>query len=78
MAQVKRKAIRTAGDQPNMKALLALLLPAASTLVLALLNEFVTVHMSSSLKVAIVGFVGAIFGALGAYLGQPGEVIVNE
>lgn len=78
MAQVKRKAIRTAGDQPNMKAILAGVLPAVTTLVLAVLNEYVTVHMSTTLKVAVVGLVGALAAAIGAYLGQPGNVIVND
>ena len=78
MAQVERKALRTAGDQPNMKAVLALVFPAVGTLVLALINEFATPHMSSTLKVAIVGVVNALLAAAGAYLGQPGQVIVNE
>lgn len=75
---VKRTAIRTAGDAPNMKAILAGLLPAVSTLILAILNETVTVHASTSLKVAIVGLVGAIFAAVGAYLGAPGAVLIEQ
>lgn len=78
MAHVKRKAIRTASGAPNMKAILAGVLPAVSTLLLAVLNEYVTVHVSTSLKVAIVGIVGALVGAAGAYLGEPGDVIVND
>lgn len=78
MAQVERKAVRTASSAPNMKAILAGVLPAVSTLILAALNEYVTVHMSTTLKVAVVGVVGALVSAAGAYLGAPGQVIVNE
>lgn len=78
MAQVERKAVRTATTAPNMKAILALVFPAVGTLVLALVNEYVTVHLDSTLKVAIVGVVNAALAALGAYLGAPGQVIVNE
>jgi len=78
MAQVERKAIRTATPAPNMKALLALIFPAVGTLVLALVNEFVTVHLDSTLKVAVVGVVNALLAAAGAYIGAPGQVIVNE
>jgi len=78
MAQVERKALRTATAAPNMKALLALVFPAVGTLVLALVNEFVTVHLDSTLKVAVVGVVNALLAAIGAYLGSPGQVIVNE
>jgi hypothetical protein len=46
--------------------------------VLALVNEYATVHLDSTLKVAIVGLVNAALAALGAYLGAPGQVIVNE
>lgn len=78
MAQVERKALRTATSAPNMKALLALVLPAVGTLVLALVNEFVTVHASSTMKVAVVGCVNALLAAAGAYVGKPGSVVVNE
>ena len=78
MAQVQRKAIRTASSTPNMKAVLALVFPAVGTLVLALVNEYVTVHLDSTLKVAVVGVVNAALAALGAYIGAPGQVIVNE
>jgi capsular polysaccharide biosynthesis protein len=60
------------------KTILALAFPALGTLVLALVNEFVTVHMDSTLKVAVVGVVNALLAALGAYLGAPGQVTVNE
>jgi hypothetical protein len=53
-------------------------LPAVGTLVLALVNEFVTVHMDSTLKIAVVGVVNALLAALGAYVGSPGQVVVNE
>jgi hypothetical protein len=78
MAHVERKAIRTASTAPNMKAILALVFPAVGTVVLALVNEYATVHLDSTLKVAIVGLVNAALAALGAYLGAPGQVIVNE
>jgi hypothetical protein len=78
MAQVERKAIRTATSAPNMKALLALVFPAVGTVVLALINEYATVHLDTTLKVAIVGLVNALLAAVGAYLGAPGQVIVNE
>jgi chromate transport protein ChrA len=78
MAQVKRKALRTAGNTPNMKAILALVFPAVGTVVLALVNEYATVHLDSTLKVAIVGLVNAALAALGAWVGAPGQVIVNE
>lgn len=58
------------------KAILALVLPAVGTLVLALVNEYVTVHMDTTLKVAIVGVVNSLLAALGAYVGKPGEVVV--
>jgi hypothetical protein len=61
-----------------MKAYLALVFPAVGTLVLALVNEFVTVHVDTTLKVAIVGVVNAVLGAVGAYVGAPGNVVVNE
>jgi hypothetical protein len=60
------------------KAILALVFPAVGTLVLALLDEFVTVHMDSVLKVAVVGVVNALLAGLGAYLGSPGQVTINE
>jgi hypothetical protein len=60
------------------KAILALVLPAVGTLVLALVNEFAAPHMSSTLKVAIVGVVNALLAALGAYVGAPGQVTVRE
>jgi capsular polysaccharide biosynthesis protein len=60
------------------KAILALVLPAVGTLVLALVNEFVTVHMDTTLKIAVVGVVNALLAALGAYVGSPGQVVVNE
>jgi capsular polysaccharide biosynthesis protein len=60
------------------KAVLALVFPAIGTLVLALVNEFVTVHMDSTLKIAVVGVVNAALAALGAYLGAPGQVTVRE
>jgi hypothetical protein len=52
--------------------------PAVGTLVLALVNEFVTVHMDSTLKIAVVGVVNAALAALGAYLGAPGQVTIRE
>lgn len=76
--EVQRTAVRTATPAPNMKAILALVFPAVGTLVLALINEFATPHMSSTLKVAIVGVVNALLAAAGAYLGQPGDVVVEE
>jgi capsular polysaccharide biosynthesis protein len=60
------------------KAILALVLPALGTLVLALVNEFVTVHMDTTLKIAVVGAVNALLAALGAYVGAPGQVTVRE
>ena len=60
------------------KALAALVLPAVGTLILALVNEFVTVHMDSTLKVAVVGVVNAALAAVGAYLAPPGQVTVRE
>lgn len=77
MAHVQRKAVRTV-DPVNPKALLALVFPAVGTLVLALANELLTPHVDSTLKVAIVGVVNAILAAVGAYLGSPGTVIVND
>jgi hypothetical protein len=78
MAQVKRKATAMAPGAISPKAILALVFPAVGTLVLALVNEFVTVHMDSTLKVAVVGVVNALLAALGAYVGAPGHVVVNE
>jgi hypothetical protein len=78
MAQVKRKATAMAPGAISPKAILALVFPAVGTLVLALINEFVTVHMDSTLKVAVVGVVNALLAALGAYVGAPGHVVVNE
>lgn len=59
------------------KALAALVFPAVGTLVLALVNEFVTVHMDTTLKIAVVGVVNALLSAAGAYLAPPGQVKVN-
>jgi capsular polysaccharide biosynthesis protein len=78
MAQVKRKATAMASGAISPKAILALVFPAVGTLVLALVNEFVTVHMDSTLKIATVGVVNALLAALGAYVGAPGHVVVNE
>lgn len=79
MAQVKRTATRMASPTTvSPKALLALVLPAVGTLVLAVVNEYVTVHMSSTLKIAVVGVVNALLAAAGAYVGKPGAVVVNE
>jgi hypothetical protein len=78
MAQVTRTAVRSASPAPNMKAILALVFPAVGTLVLALVNEYASVHLDSTLKVAIVGAVNALLAAAGAYLGTPGQVVVNE
>ncbi len=79
MATVKRKATRMAtATTISPKALLALVLPALGTLVLALVNEFAAPHMSSTLKVAVVGVVNALLAAAGAYAGKPGNVVVNE
>jgi hypothetical protein len=78
MAQVKRKATAMAPGAISPKAILALVFPAVGTLVLALVNEFVTVHMDSTLKLAVVGVVNALLAALGAYVGAPGHVVVNE
>jgi capsular polysaccharide biosynthesis protein len=60
------------------KTVLALVFPAVGTLVLALVNEFVVVHLDSTIKVAVVGVVNAALAALGAYLGAPGQVTVRE
>lgn len=75
---VVRKANQMAPGQISPKALLALVLPAVGTLVLALTNEFVTVHASSTMKVAVVGCVNALLAAAGAYVGTPGSVVVSE
>jgi hypothetical protein len=60
------------------KAVLALVLPAVGTLVLALVNTYVTIHLDTSLKIAVVGAVNALLAALGAYVGAPGQVVVRE
>lgn len=78
MTHVKRKAVRMADNKISPKALLALVLPAVGTLVLALVNEFAAPHMSSTLKVAVVGVVNALLAAAGAYVGKPGTVVVND
>lgn len=78
MTHVKRKAVRMADNEISPKALLALVLPAVGTLVLALVNEFAAPHMSSTLKVAVVGVVNALLAAAGAYVGKPGTVVVND
>jgi hypothetical protein len=71
------EADKMANGQISPKAILALVLPALGTLVLALVNEFVTVHMDTTLKIAVVGAVNALLAALGAYVGKPGEVVVG-
>jgi len=78
MAQVERRANKMAAGAISPKALLALVLPAVGTLVLALVNEYVTVHMDTTLKIAVVGVVNALLAAAGAYVGKPGQVIVQE
>jgi capsular polysaccharide biosynthesis protein len=75
---ITRKANQMAPGAISPKAILALVFPAVGTLVLALVNEFVTVHMDSTLKVAVVGVVNALLAAAGAYVGAPGQVQVNE
>lgn len=77
--QMNRKSTRMASSSTiSPKALLALVFPAVGTLVLAVVNEYVTVHMDSTLKIAVVGVVNALLAALGAYVGAPGQVVVNE
>jgi hypothetical protein len=79
MTQVQRKAnVMASPTTISPKAVLAFLLPAIGTLVLALVNEYVTVHLDTTLKVAIVGLVNAILAAAGAYVGKPGSVVVQQ
>lgn len=73
---VRRKAQRTEGVSP--KAFLAFILPALGTLILALLNEFLSPSIDPTLKVAIVGVVNACLAFAGAYAGKPGTVRVND
>lgn len=73
-----RKATAMAPGAVSPKALLALLLPSVGTLVLVLVNELVAPHVDTTLKVAIVGVVNALLAALGAYVGKPGDVVVND
>jgi hypothetical protein len=75
---VVRKANRMAPGTVSPKALLALVLPAVGTLVLALVNTYVTIHLDTSLKIAVVGVVNALLAAAGAYVGKPGSVVVSE
>jgi hypothetical protein len=78
-AHVKRKATKMASSKTiSPKAVLALIFPTVGTLVLVLVNEFLTVHMDSTLKVAVVGLVNALLAAAGAYVGAPGSVVVRE
>jgi hypothetical protein len=78
MTQVQRKANAMAPGEISPKAILALILPAVGTLVLALVNEFIVVHVDTTLKIAIVGLVNALLAAAGAYLGKPGSVVVQQ
>jgi hypothetical protein len=63
---------KTQGVSP--KAVLATLLPALGTLLLAILDQVVGPNIDVTLKIAIVGAVNAALAALGAYLGDPGDV----
>lgn len=76
MATTRRKAKTTVGFSP--KAMLAFILPALGTLVLALINVILGPDIDPSLKVAIVGFVNACLAFAGAYVGKPGTVTVND
>ena len=76
MTHVQRKAQETIGFSP--KAMLAFILPALGTLVLALINVLLSPDVDPSLKVAIVGFVNACLAFAGAYVGKPGTVQVND
>lgn len=64
--------MKTVGISP--KAVLAFLLPAIGTLVLAVLDQVLTPNMDPSLKIAIVGLANAILAFAGAYAGSPGAV----
>lgn len=57
------------------KAILAFLLPAAGTLVLAVLDQLLSPAIDPTLKVAIVGLLNALLALAGAYAGAPGTVV---
>lgn len=67
---------RTAGVSP--KAKLAALLPVVGTLILALLDQFLSPSIDPTVKVAIVGLVNAVLAFAGAYAGKPGNVVSDE
>lgn len=72
--------MKTASPLPGnlqWKAVLAFLLPAVGTLVLAVLNEALSPDMDPTLKVAIVGLVNAVLAFAGAWAGTPAPVVVK-
>jgi hypothetical protein len=75
------RAVHATEMQPGKlspKAALAFLLPALSTLILAILDQVVDPSLDPTLKVAIVGAVNALLGLLGAYVGRPGDVVIGS
>lgn len=69
-------ALGTEGLSP--KAVLAFLLPAIGTLVLAVLDGALSPDIDATVKVAIVGAVNALLALAGAWAGKPGQVIVAD
>lgn len=65
--------MKTVGISP--KAVLAFLLPAIGTLILAVLDQVLSPAMDPSLKVAIVGLANSVLAFAGAYAGNPGAVV---
>jgi hypothetical protein len=69
------RTVTTLPANLSWKAVLAFLFPALGTLMLAAVDQVLSMSIDPTLKIAIVGAANALLALAGAYLGSPGQVV---